>query len=696
MFKSFKRLCFGVLLALGAAAVSACSASHTAGIPLIAGGTTQGQVRRSCNGPVTQIRCFALFRTNGAPGTGSRTTQATTPSGYAPLELQEAYNLTSAAGTNGTGQTVAIVDAYDDPNAESDLAVYRAQYGLGECTTADGCFKKVNQSGVQGSYPPADAGWAEEISLDVDMVSAICPKCHILLVEAADSYTGLEAAEDTAAANASVVSNSYGGPEPASATDSHYNHPGTILVAGTGDNCYENSCPDQYVAAMNPCPAVAGGPTCGGPLPTPSPVGPAPAPLAANWPSSLATVVAVGGTTLTRADNTRQWAETVWTGGGSACSSYVPKPTWQTDFGCPNRMAADIAAVADPNTGVAVYDTYGGDVGWVPAGAGGTSVATPIIAATYALAGQATSNVYARSMYSHASELNDVTSGANGSCNSSYVCTGGAGYDGPTGVGTPNGIAAFLADSAPVGARDISVGSDGTIWALANDCTVPAGDCGIYTSTNGGASFSLIGGRATHITGAAGGKAWVVNSAGAIYLYDSASASFTAMPGSASRIAVGSGGVVWALSNTCSTLSNGCAIFRSTDNGSSYTQVSGTAVDIATDAAGDAIAISSQGGIYKYDSTNNSFDEEVSGSASTDALSSAGALWVLGTCSAIVTGGCNIYKSSDLGSTYAQVAGTAYRISIDPSGAPWVLNEFGSIYKGTDATGSSYTSVAFP
>ena len=357
----------------------------------------------------------------------------TGPSGYGPADLQNAYKLTSASSSAGSGQTVAIVDAYDDPNAESDLGVYRSTYGLPACTTANGCFHKVNESGVAGSYPTADAGWATEISLDIEMVSAICPQCHILLVEASSAnQSDLSAAENTAARlGANAISNSYGGSEASSetASDSSYNHPGIAITASSGDSGY-----------------------------------------GVEYPAASPYVTAVGGTTLNSASNARGWTESAWSGAGAGCSSYEAKPSWQHDAGCAKRTVADVSAVADPNTGVAVYDTYGGGggnaficaltgtdcpqpTGWFVVG--GTSVSSPIIASVYALAGNATSVTYGSYPYGHAASLFDVTSGSDGggaagflglggtsSCGS-YLCNAGPGYDGPTGLGTPDGTGAF-------------------------------------------------------------------------------------------------------------------------------------------------------------------------------------------------------------------------------------------------------------
>src|SRR5713101_4696087 len=353
-----------------------------------------------CPGPADpgSARCHAQVLTDGAtPLTG------TSPTGLSPATIKSAYGF-STLDTAGAGKTIAIVDAYDDPTAESDLAVFSSQYGLPACTTANGCFQKVNQTGGT-SYPRKNAGWALEISLDVEIAHAICPNCKILLVEASsNSFANLLAAEDYAAAHATIVSNSWGGSESSNETgnDSHFNHIGTPITFSSGDGGY-----------------------------------------GVEYPAASQYVTAVGGTTLNlNADNTYK-SESVWSGAGSGCSAYEPKPTWQTDAGCGLRTVADVAADADPNTGAAVYDTvrYQGRLGWFQVG--GTSLASPIIASVYALAGNATSTVDGQYPYLHKTSLHDVTSGSNGSCGGSYLCTGVVGYDGPTGNGTPNGTSAF-------------------------------------------------------------------------------------------------------------------------------------------------------------------------------------------------------------------------------------------------------------
>jgi subtilase family serine protease len=368
-----------------------------------------GPVSRSCDA-VTKpgfSRCFALMRTDIGGGNpagfhGPMRANAT-PSGFGPASLRAAYALPSS--TAGSGQTVAIVDAYDDPTAANDLSVYRAQYGLPACTTASGCFKKVSQTGSTTSLPTKNGGWAQEESLDLDMVSAICPNCKIILVEAKTaSNANLNAAVNEAIAlGANVVSNSYGGSETG-ATNSAYNHPGHIITASAGDS---------GTGASQPC--------------------------------SYSTVVCIGGTSLKTASSSRGWTETAWSGSGSGCSAYVAKPSWQTDTGCTKRSESDTSAVADPNTGVAVYDStaYQRAKGWMVFG--GTSVSSPIVASVYALAGNAGTMNYAASIWAAggSSALNDVVSGSNGSCSISYICNARAGYDGPTGWGTPNGLAAF-------------------------------------------------------------------------------------------------------------------------------------------------------------------------------------------------------------------------------------------------------------
>jgi subtilase family serine protease len=354
-----------------------------------------------CPGPAAfgTARCNSnvVTQKNGNPHAAS------TPSGYGSVQFRTAYNPT-VSGSPTT--TIGIVDAYDDPNIESDLGVYSSTYGLPSCTTANGCFKKVNQTGGT-SYPRKDAGWSLEIALDVEIAHAVCPNCKILLVEAnSNSFANLIAAEDYAIAHATIVSNSWGGgefsSETTSAYDGHFNHIGHPITFSSGDGGY-----------------------------------------GVEYPAASQYVTAVGGTTLNLNSNNTYKSETVWSGAGSGCSAYEPKPTWQKDTGCVRRTVADVSADADPNTGAAVYDSvrYQGRSGWFQVG--GTSLSSPLIAAAYALAGNAASTTDGSYPYGHTSSLHDVTSGSNASCGGSYLCTGKVGYDGPTGNGTPNGTTAF-------------------------------------------------------------------------------------------------------------------------------------------------------------------------------------------------------------------------------------------------------------
>jgi subtilase family serine protease len=348
-----------------------------------------------CAAPLAGLaECHSWVRTEAQP-------QAT-PAGYGPADLRSAYTLTSSGSS---AQTIAIVDAFDDPTAEADLAVYRSQFGLPACTTANGCFRKIDQNGGT-HYPRKNAGWALEISLDLDMASAICPACHILLVEAkTNSFANLGAAENQAVAqHASVVSNSWGGSDASDATyGAFFNHPGTAITVSSGDGGY-----------------------------------------GVEYPASSHYVTAVGGTSLRSGGGSRGWTETAWSGAGSGCSSFNVALSGAASFGtgCAKRAVADVSAVADPNTGVAVYDStaYQGRSGWFVVG--GTSASAPIIAGVYALAGNEASidNNYP---YTHSSSFFDVTSGSNGTCPTSQWCTARAGWDGPTGLGTPNGTGGF-------------------------------------------------------------------------------------------------------------------------------------------------------------------------------------------------------------------------------------------------------------
>jgi subtilase family serine protease len=366
--------------------------------------------RPVCPGPAAagQALCDSHVVTNG-----KGTPQATVaPRGYGPAQFRGAYGLPSSAPA---GQTIAIVDAYDDPKVASDLNTYSSQFGLPLCNSSNPCFQKVNQSGsAAGPFPRSDSGWSLEISLDVEVAHAICPNCKILLVEAnSNSLSNLSASVQTAAKlGATEISNSYGGSEFSSELSetyaTPYNQPGIAVTVSSGDNGYGSF----------------------------------------GFPAALSSVITVGGTTLNLGAGSTYGSESVWSGAGSGCSLYVTAPSWQSFLSAcaGKRGTADVAADADPATGAAVYDSvkYQGRSGWMQVG--GTSLSSPLIAGVYALAGGVPAGSTGGSaLYGHLGDgtvLHDVTSGSNGSC-STIMCKGGAGYDGPTGVGTPLGIGAF-------------------------------------------------------------------------------------------------------------------------------------------------------------------------------------------------------------------------------------------------------------
>ncbi|MBM9506184.1 S53 family peptidase [Actinacidiphila acididurans] len=397
-----------------------------------AAGTATAPVAVCSTPPPGQFACQAeVMPDHSAAGVRSFTAgnSAALPAGMGPADLQSAYAIASdVAAHAGRGRTVAIVDAYDDPTAEADLAVYRATYGLPACTTANGCFRKVNQQGDAAPLPAVNASWATEISLDVDAVSAACPDCGILLVEGDQpSPDDLGASVDTAVRlGADAVSNSYSASEsgvsdtapngvPTSAGS--YDHPGVPILAASGDSGFQ---------------------------------------LDAPYPADLTSVIAVGGTSLSRSDTARGWTETAWgptqrpSGAGAACSAHVDKPAWQHDAACPGRTVADISADADPYTGLAVYDSTPDLADGLPGGwlrAGGTSAATPLVSAMYVMAGPAVGIKDASGLYAHADRLNDVVGGSDSIPGSgmecpatSYMCSALKGYDGPTGLGSPDGL----------------------------------------------------------------------------------------------------------------------------------------------------------------------------------------------------------------------------------------------------------------
>ncbi|HEV3048048.1 MAG TPA: fibronectin type III domain-containing protein [Solirubrobacteraceae bacterium] len=443
--------------------------------------------------------------------------------GLRPRDLHSAYGLPKSAPE---AQTIALVDAYNDPSAEEDLGHYSSEFGLPECTAADGCFSQLNQNGRSGEppFPRTRAeleaalkgtgpkrteareamGWSVEISLDIETAHAVCESCRIVLVEANNpEYANLEAAEESAArAGAGEISNSWGGPECVAVGDCiadspAFDHPGVVVAAAAGDEGYLNWLEESVPFA--------------------------------NYPATSPHVVAVGGTRLELGAKGEWAGESVWNDGGrgksgrtdgsgatgGGCSAELEAQPWQravadwSEVGCGDRRAvADVAADADPYTGVAVYDTspeceteYEAlhTVHWCTIG--GTSLATPLIAASFALAGGAGGVEYpSRTLYENAvkapASLHDVTSGSNGecdlpfdtltraqgctpaedaaaSCSSELICLAGSGYDGPTGLGTPDGIAAFL----PAGTKALlapSVSSAGASSVSSSSATLSA------------------------------------------------------------------------------------------------------------------------------------------------------------------------------------------------------------------------------
>ncbi|MFG1647851.1 S8 family serine peptidase, partial [Amycolatopsis sp. NPDC049252] len=336
----------GVLIAVCAAAIAPAPAASAAPTP-----------RAACpdTGPGV-LRCLTTFTP------GATRALADGPAGWGADDLASAYRLPDGAGP---GTVVGISIAYDAPNLEADLATYRAQYGLPPCTTANGCFRKVNQQGAATPLPEADFGWAIESTLDVSMVSAACPSCRIVVVEGnTPGFADLAETEDTAVRlGAKVVSNSYGSREGGAqlAFASHYRHPGVTVVASSGDSGFTS----------------------------------------ASYPAVLATTVAVGGTSLAKdPDSARGWAEQAWAYGGSGCSAYIAKPQWQKDTHCGKRTVADVSAVAD---NLAIYNTDAG--GWLPVN--GTSASAPFVAGLYGRSGRA-GVAQPADLYARAAQFTDV------------------------------------------------------------------------------------------------------------------------------------------------------------------------------------------------------------------------------------------------------------------------------------------------
>jgi len=485
----------GSWVALIALIVSVLGASPAwAGEPAAPARTGLAHVRHACSAPAPgDATCFALVRTPVAAGTPASAgaspyvvdSGASSPGpakGLTPEQLASAYGYVLGAG--GSGQTVGIVDAYDDPEIENDLATFDSHYGLTSCTTENRCFKKVGQTGSPSSLPEADkTGWSIETSLDVETVHAVCPNCKILLVEGVNpSVENLADAENEAVAlGATEVSNGYGAPETAfNATEQNaYNHPGVPITVSAGDQGYDSW---DFIDE----PVEIGGEFffgTGAEMP--------------NAPASLPTVVSVGGTSLELAADGARMSETVWNNNGSeddlglefgpqgatggGCSERFRAEPWQSDTagfaatGCGTaRLDNDVSAVGNPQTGFDIYDSYRCgpacefpriEEGW--ATFGGTSLSAPIVASMYALAGGGQGVAYpALTLYGRSADASsrfDVTSGANGfcdgvavaacgdpndffglvDCNGTTACNAASGFDGPSGVGGPSGLGLF-------------------------------------------------------------------------------------------------------------------------------------------------------------------------------------------------------------------------------------------------------------
>jgi subtilase family serine protease len=397
--------CSGLQSPIGAPATTPQSASRGQ----LPQWQAQHLARAACPQVVGKPTCFALqVLKNGISPLCSPSSSC----GWTATQIQAAYGLTSALG-KGAGTNVALIEAGDVANASSDLATYRTQYGLG---TAN--LTKYNENGQQYNYPPScgNYGWCLETDLDMDMVSATCPKCNIFLIEAKGQISDLETAEATAVTlGATILSNSWGCYGSYDCNDpnfsSYFDTPGIAYLAATGDAGYGN------IAA----------------------------------PSVLDSVVAVGGTQLMLSGS--KYSESIWDGAGGGCAdpnhvggSGIPKPSWQHDPDCTYRTVGDLSAEAGCSPGVAVYiSSYGG---WT--GVCGTSVASPLTAGVVGLAGNSTKLDAGKTFWTfsgkkHKKYFNHPAGSGYGSCGN-YLCGSGRYkkyYSGPGGWGSPNGIKGY-------------------------------------------------------------------------------------------------------------------------------------------------------------------------------------------------------------------------------------------------------------
>ena len=430
-----------------AACAPAASDRATCLAQLLSVRTTRALVHPRLRQPASPFR-LRRPRSRSNRGSSAAIAAATAPQPGTPAYLQQAYDLAYLSQTGGAGTTVAVVDANDDPNAEANLGTYRSEFGLPACTTANGCFTKVNQTGGTTYPATVDPQWEVEISLDLDAVSALCPNCHIALVEAnSNQVSDLAAAQlEADQLGATVISDSWDIPLSGRSarmfpSSGDYTFSGATTVAASGDSGYPG-------ASTN------------------------------DFPAALPGVTAAGGTTLQPASasglqTVRAFTESAWSGAGSGCNQGATQPAWQSGYACTGRSYADLSADADPDTGMQVYDSDDG--GWVVVG--GTSEASPLIAAYYALLGSAAQGP--SWAYANASLLNDPTTGSNGSCAPAiaYICNAGPGYDGPTGVGSISGAAA---SGAP------GVSGPGTNGGYAQDVTSSSAQLegGVYPNGN--------------------------------------------------------------------------------------------------------------------------------------------------------------------------------------------------------------------
>jgi len=436
----------------GAVALTAALLA-TSPAPVAAAGTAMPTTCSDLTVTAGEMRCFSTVDPTTVTPAEENTTA---PDGLSPQDIASLYDLPAVPADvpTGSGPTVAVVDAGGTPTLESDLAAYREQYGLGECSIASGCLTVMSQTGSTGNLPALIDGWDFETALDAEAVASACPACRILVVQADSANADdLDAATATAADRAPYVSMSFGsddatlGASDVASTEAIFAaHPDVTFVAASGDLGYATY--DR-----------ADGEICGGDVRISRTLVSA---NCAQYPATSAHVIAVGGTTATNAGTAAapSWSQTAWNpqesdlnGGGasSGCSGWAAMPAAQASAAqavaaCGSaRAATDISAVAD---GFAMYhpDPEGSGRSWWVAG--GTSLSSPLIAAMYARAGNNTDpfDIYTRAA-AEPSAFTDVTAGATRGCDTTadtpHLCSASTGWDGPTGLGTPHGLASL-------------------------------------------------------------------------------------------------------------------------------------------------------------------------------------------------------------------------------------------------------------